>query len=117
MQDEYDTTGVDDTAPESEPLSFADRLQFSGGHAMTLLQGVHAGGYAVFAYVKLTQEEYARLQADIKRGGSVDFSHYGEILTWGAGRPTDEQIQYMEEVYGFSHAEISFLQDRLDGQG
>lgn len=108
----YDTDQDDEA--DSKAVSFADRLQFASGNAMTLLQGVHAEGYAVFAYVKLTQEDYARLQSDIKRGGSVDFSHYGEILTWGAGRPTQEQITYMEDVFGFSHADISFLQDRID---
>lgn len=92
-------------------IPFTEKIQFSNGKAISLFQGKRGDGMPIYTYIRMDRQQYQKLQDDLGKKANLKLENYGEVLISGEGRPTPQEMEYMEREHGFSHKKIRFQTD------
>lgn len=84
-------------------LPFATRIAMNGHKGIFLLELQAPDGSCGFAYMEMDLDAATRLDEAMSTGDPVELTHYGAIITGGAGEPDAETRSYMERYYHFNH--------------
>ena len=81
----------------------------------TLIQTILEDGTAAFFYLAIKGAMLESFKNASEAGIPFDLADYGKVILSGYGEPNREIMQYMEDNFGFNHAEVPRLVMTGDG--
>lgn len=82
-------------------ISYRQKIMLGDREPVMLLRGQRQSGLPFFAYVELSMDKLAKLNADMEAGKLVALSEYGRVVLSGEGEPDEAQKEYMTRHYAF----------------